>query len=407
MADAWYLTDPFWGAAGAIAVIVFGTIGIVRAYLEAHPIQRLSYETSQASLLPDSGQAASSDLKMMWKSTVVRNPHIVEIAIITHGRQDIRRQDFDDQPLEFRLEGAEFLAILRTANSPASAAIPNAVVEKNVFKIGPSHIYRRQSARFTLLADGALPRLRTPSATLHNVDLVDRSVEPSRHPRFSIRWAISITAAGGAAALVVLGILIGRTPLLSIQPPASTPTSTPASTQVPGVPATMAAELQSPSQSSELDGITALQKLMRSSPSDQPVAIMDLVSFIHDKSPSAANGDLNVTAIVQEALNVLRSRDTANDGGVVIDFDNTNFSGANLSGIDLSGASLINADFTGANLDGANLRHANLTYAYVGSANLAGANLAYATLTGASFYQTTLCNGSTPAHLAEGYNCQN
>jgi hypothetical protein len=167
----------------------------------------------------------------------------------------------------------------------------------------------------------------------------------------------------------------------------------------------MAAELKSPSQSSELSGIAALQNLMKSSPSEQPAAIKDLVNFIHGKSPAGDN-DQNVTTTVQAALNVLRNRNPAHDGGATIVFDNTNFTDANLSGIDLSGASLVNADFTTANLSGANLRDANLSYAYVGGANLAGTDLAGATLTGTSFPQTPMCNGSKPVHPAEGYNCQ-
>jgi Pentapeptide repeats (8 copies) len=405
MADVWYSSGTFWGAAGAVAVTVFGVIGIVAAYKQANPIQRLGYEMSQSPLLQDSAQALSG-LKIIWQDREIREPHIIQIAIISHGRQDISRKDFEDQPLEFRLDGAEILAILRTDNSPESAAVPSAVAENAMLKVGPSHISRRQSTKFTLLAEGAQPVLRTPSATLHNVDLVNLSAEPSHRPHFTIRWAIGVTAAGVAAALVVLGILIARTSAAGPQstPPARPTTSMSTPTEGLGV-ATDMAELKSPSQSSELSGITALQKLMKSSYSEQPAAIKDLVNFIRGKSP-AGNNDQPVTTTVQAALNVLRNRNPVHDGGAMIVFDNTNLTDANLSGIDLSGASLVNTDFTTANLSRVNLRYSNLSDAYLGGANLAGADLAGATLTDASFYQTPMCNGSKPVHPAEGYNCQ-
>jgi hypothetical protein len=420
MADAWYYSGTLWGASGAIAVIVFGIISIVVAYRQSNPIQWLGYEMSQPSLLQDSAQALTGNVKITWNDTLVREPHIVDISIISHGRQDIRKQDFEDQPLEFRLEGADILAILRAVNSPESVTVPSAVVEEGVLKIGPSHIYRRQSAKFTLLAEGAQPRLRTPRATLNNVDLVNLSSESSRRPRFSIRWAIGVTAVGAAAALVMLGILIARTSASGPRSAASTqsteaamsssaapvPTEVPTvPSEVPTVPADVAAELKSSNQDSELSGIAALQQLMKRSPGDQPAAITDLVNFIHGNSPAGTN-DPNVTNTVQTALNVLRSRNTANDHGITIVFDNTNLTNANLSGIDLAGASLVNTDFTTAVLSGANLSNTNLSYAYLGGATLAGTNLANATLTGASFYQTPLCNGSKPVHPAEDYNCK-
>jgi hypothetical protein len=175
----------------------------------------------------------------------------------------------------------------------------------------------------------------------------------------------------------------------------------------PAIPKDITAELNSSAQSAELSGIEALKNLMKTSPSDQPAVITDLASFIRGKSPLEDNGnnDQPVTDVVQAALNVLRSRNPANDRGTVINLNSTNFTGANLSGINLSGASLINTDFTTPNLNDADLSGANLYDAYVGGTNLAGTNLAKAVLIGASFPETPLCNGSKPVHPAEGYNC--
>jgi uncharacterized protein YjbI with pentapeptide repeats len=89
--------------------------------------------------------------------------------------------------------------------------------------------------------------------------------------------------------------------------------------------------------------------------------------------------------VIRAALNVLRSRNAANDGSAVINFTNTNLTDANLSGINLSGATLISTDFTAANLSAADLSGAELSYAYFGDASLTGTNLANTVLTGASF----------------------
>lgn len=361
---------------------------------------------SQAPLLRNSAQSLPGNLKIALGDTELTEPHIVEISIISNGRQDIGEQDFQGQPLEFRLEGAEIRQILRTANSPETAPAPSAVVEGGVLKVGPCPIRRRQSTTFTLLVEGAQPRLRTPSETLHNVDLVNLAAAPSRRPRIVIRSALAVTAVGVAAGLIVLGIIVGRLSASQHSPgsaPPARPSATPA--HAPAIPQNVTAELGSPSKSAELSGITALKNLMSSSPGDQPAAVTDLDSFIHRVSPATSH-DTNVTSIVQAALNVLRTRNPANDRGVTIVLSETNLTGANLSGIDLSGASLVNTDFDTANLDDANLSDANLSYAFVGGAQLTGTDLEGATLTQASFYLTSMCHGSKPVHPGEGYNCQ-
>jgi hypothetical protein len=72
MADVWYSLGTFWGAAGAVAVTVFGVTvfgvtvfgvtvfgvtvfgvtGIVAAYKQANPIQRLGYKMPQSPQQP-------------------------------------------------------------------------------------------------------------------------------------------------------------------------------------------------------------------------------------------------------------------------------------------------------------------------------------------------------------------
>jgi hypothetical protein len=164
------------------------------------------------------------------------------------------------------------------------------------------------------------------------------------------------------------------------------------------------ADLTSGQAATQLGGIDLLQSVMKAGPAEQPTVLQSLAKFIQARSPSG-NNDQPITSVIQAAVNVLRSRDPADDDGAVIDLTNANLTNANLTGIDLDNAILVNADFDSAVLTNANLKDANLNYAYLGDATLAGANLTGANLADASLYQTTLCNGSTPTAPQRGYTC--
>jgi uncharacterized protein YjbI with pentapeptide repeats len=143
---------------------------------------------------------------------------------------------------------------------------------------------------------------------------------------------------------------------------------------------------------------------MKAVPADQPTAMQVLDKFIQERSPTG-NNDLQVTSVIQTALNALRNRNPANDHGFVMNLSNANLTNADLYGIDFNNANLVNTDFDTANLTDASLRYADLNYAFVGGANLTGAKLNGASFNGASFYQTTMCRGSVPTEPQMGYNC--
>jgi hypothetical protein len=403
LASQWYSSGTFWAAAGTIAVLVTGAAATVVALWLANPVRRLECVMSSAPLLQGSAQEMSGSLQITWDGVELKDPHILEVNLISRGRRDISSEDFD-QPLEFRV-GAKILAVLRTASGPKSSTFRAVAFEDDLLKVGPGLIRRHQSIKFTLLAVGRDPMLSSSAAALRDVDVEVVSTDESHR-----RWSVKVKLAGCLAAtavtagLILIGLLIGHNPSSSGTPSTDNQNQTATASLAKASLRTAEADLKSDSQTSQLGGIKTLQGIMKTSPSDQPAAIRALSSFVHARS-AAGNNDQPVTAVIQAALNVLRGRNPVNDGSATINLDNTNLTSANLSGINFSNASLVNADFSDADLDGTNLHDANLNYAFVGGANLADVNLDGANLTGASFYQTTMCHGSAPTQPQRGYDC--
>jgi hypothetical protein len=365
---------------------------------------------SAAPLLKGSAQEMPGNLHITWDGSELTNPHILEVTLTSRGRQDIDSGDFE-QPLEFRV-GATIKAILRTASGPNSMPFSKVSFKDDTLSVGPGLIRRRQPLKLTLLAIGTDPILTTSATALRNVDVEVLSTEsPRRHWTLWTRVAASVAVIMVATGLILIGLLIGHPPAQPNHPtvtgssPATAPAGTTPPAQATKAMVTAEADLASGSQAVQISGISALQKVMKTFPSTQTAASKALGAFIHAKSP-VGNNDQPVTLVVQTALNVLRGRNIARAGGAPVALNNTNFTNADLSGINLSSATLVNADFSNANLTQADLRDANLNYAFVGGANLDGTDITGANLAGASFYQTILCHGSTPAQAQRGYNCK-
>jgi len=403
LADTWYSSGTFWAAAGTLAVLISGSIATFITIWLANPVRRLECVMSAAPLLQGSAQEMPGGLRITWNGDELEDPHILEVSLISRGRRDIGRDDFD-QPLELRV-GAKILAILRPDSSPDSSAFRTVAFEDDILKAGPGLIRRDQPIKFTLLAAGRDPVLTSAAAALRDVDVEVLRTEPSGH-RWSatVKLAASLTVAAVMAGLVLIGLAIGHNPSAANNSAvgSSAPTSAPPTATGPLVAAEAA--LKSGSPATQLSGISTLQRIMKTSPADQPTAIQALTEFIRAKSPSGSN-DQPVTTIIQTALTVLRNRNPVHDGGVTINLSSVNFTNAILSGIDLNDADLIDTDFSGADLSSASFRDADLNYAFFGGANVAAANFGDANLTSASFYQTIMCRGSLPTQSDGGYSC--
>jgi hypothetical protein len=386
LADQFYSSGTFWAASGTLAGIVVGVVSILVIWRQGNPVRSLRYGMSSSALLPGATQKMPGTLEVTWDGAVVQDPHVLELTLISRGRRDIASEDFDNQPLQFNV-GARILAVIKTSCTPEPAAFHAFALDGDVLKVGPGLIVRRQTIRFTLLADGPHPALSSPAEALRDVKLGKLSLEsPRRHLHSSTRIAISVVAGAVIAAALVLGGFSLRSPSQAGSLQAAT------------------ADLGSGSLNTRITGIATLRGIIRMSPGDQPAVILLLSAFIRDHSP-AGNSDGIVADEIQDALNVLKVRKASDDGGAAIDLAGANLTNASLVGIDLASADLTNADFTDADLANADLKGANLSDAYFGNAIVAGADFAGADLGGASFYQTSLCSGSAPTHRGDGYIC--
>jgi hypothetical protein len=393
LAGAWYASLTFWTAFGALAVVVMGAVAASLTYLiwlKGSPTRHLGYRMSAVSLLPDAAHEKAGGLKTAWNGEMMGDPHILQVTLISRNRQYLGTDD--SKPLEFRVR-AKIIAILRIDSSPDFSAV---AFRDDILKVGPASIGPRQSIKFTLLVDGPDPTL-TPPPALH-LDIKELSPESAQRGSAStVRWVTGAAVIAMSAVLVLVGFLIH-------QPLSGGSQQTTGQSQTLGSLQVASADLLSDNPAVQLTGINALQGIIKTSPGDQPNVIQALTKYIRIQSPAGKN-DQPVTSNVQAALNVLRTRNPADDGNVVIDLDDTNFTAAILPGIDLRGAGLIGADFSSSQLSGANFQDANLSYAFIGGATLANANFSDANLSGASFYQTVMCNGSVPVDAHAGYNC--
>jgi hypothetical protein len=351
-------------------------------------------------------------LHITWDGAELEDPQILEITLASRGRRDIASEDFD-QPLELKV-GATIKAILRTAAGPNESTFRAVSFKDDILSVGPALITRRQLIKFTALAVGREPELSSAAAALRDVRVEVTSMGSSQR-----RWtrptkiAVAVAIAFGATGLILVGLLIGDRSAQRDNAPSAGHSPRPTVSVKPSKPSKplasnallMAeADLDAGSEAAQLEGISALATIMKTSPRSQPAAIKALTGFIRSKSPTGLIYQ-PVTAIVQAALNDLRTRNPANDAGVVVILNNANLTNADLSNINLSNASLVSANLSDDNLANANLYHADLSYAFIGGANLDGTELAGADLAGASFYHTIMCHGSAPTQSRRGYNC--
>jgi hypothetical protein len=399
LAGAWYVSPTFWTAPGTVAVVVMGVVATGITYMtwrKGSPIRRIGYRMSAVSLLQDAAVESTRSLQTTWNDNLVTEPQLLRITLISQRRQYVGTDD--GKPLEFRVN-AKILKIIQIDSDADFRAI---AFQDDILRVGPAFIGPQQSIELTLLANGKKPVL-TPPPALH-LDIKELSPTSARHQLpVSERLAAGTTAIAIAAVLVLAGFLIHQPPRVS-RPEEFADPQVAVDSRETGLIKAATADLQSGNSATQLDGISALLGIMKTSPSDQPAAILALTKYVRTQSP-AGNNDKPVTPNVQAALNALRMRNPADDGDAVIDLDNTNLTMAVLPGIDLSGAGLINADFNSAQISRADFRNADLSYAFFGESVLARADFAGANLDGASFYQTAMCNGSTPVHADEGYNC--
>ncbi|MEU3777381.1 pentapeptide repeat-containing protein [Streptomyces sp. NPDC032472] len=151
-----------------------------------------------------------------------------------------------------------------------------------------------------------------------------------------------------------------------------------------------------------VNGIHALERIMKNSAADQPTVVSLLSTYVRQHAPLPRKAA--PSADVYTAMDVLARRQPEHDQGTVVNLSHTDLrdwlpgpvvrlQGAVLTGADLRGVDLSYADLENASLEEANLAHAtlcsvkcaNLHETVLRGANLQGADLNIADLTTVSW----------------------
>jgi hypothetical protein len=222
LADSWYSSGTFWGAVGAIAALGTCVVATYVAILPRDPIRHLKCTMLATPLLKSDVRDIPGDVRIFWEGTDLEDALKLVVTLTNQGRSPIRKEDFD-RPLRLTV-GATIKGVWATSSGPNSSIFSPVSFEGDTLIIGPGLIQRRQPVKFTILAGGRKPELRSKDAALPGVNVEVVSADsPQRRwtPRIKMAGVVAVTAA--AAGLVLTGLLIGRHPAPSGKPPEPSP----------------------------------------------------------------------------------------------------------------------------------------------------------------------------------------
>lgn len=186
VAKAFYGTELFWGAFGAIAGGLSLIAAIVVPLLLARtPRQRLVYRSSSTSLLPQLPRWKKDHVELRYKEQQVKDPYVVEIVLTNVGRKDIPSTAFDRQrPLVFGV-GAYIIAILDVRRSLPGTPQPECDFDWGSFvEMKPELLPARQEITISVLVDGSVTGRPVEHITvenvLENISVSEEGSEPER-----------------------------------------------------------------------------------------------------------------------------------------------------------------------------------------------------------------------------------
>jgi hypothetical protein len=160
----------FWGAAGAIAVVLSIIVLAWVSIRVAKPKRQLWCSLTSATPLIAGQPGMSSELRVMYGDEQLAAPHTVGVILRSRGRRiDILRAAFDkEQPLAIDV-GATILEILERVTDP-DRTLPEITHDGSRLLIGPSLIKWNQNIAVALLTEGR-PELGPLGQQLENIDI--------------------------------------------------------------------------------------------------------------------------------------------------------------------------------------------------------------------------------------------
>jgi hypothetical protein len=207
-AAPWYTSGTVWGAAGFVAVVLFGALTTLVTFIVGTPRRQLTYSLlTDVPLLGWAPQQTRQDVQVLFRDKPLHNPRVLSVRLTARGRRDIRSSDFDQsKPLALDV-GVRIVGVLGSKNMPAPC-------EGTRFLVGPALIRKRQSMTYTVLADGPGAHLTCDSPL---IDVVVREQVKNDRQRASKLNKVSIYSAwigGGLATALSAGISgVLRTPI--------------------------------------------------------------------------------------------------------------------------------------------------------------------------------------------------
>lgn len=204
IAAAWYTSGIFWAGAGVVVAVVAVAATVWVTLAVGFPRRRLYYGLLAA---PD---GMRSDLELRHRGTLLADPHILTVELLSRGRKDITSDDFhDQQPLRLDV-GARIVEVLKTASEPETVITPKVATDGTALEIGPSLISRRHKITTTVLTDGGTPFV-TCQSPLIQVQVHLRADELSSIT--SVAAALTaLAAAVVAAAALATPVAVAPTP---------------------------------------------------------------------------------------------------------------------------------------------------------------------------------------------------
>jgi len=185
--------------AAVVATLLAGIVAAWAAYAVGVPRRKLLFALTLAAPVLPTGQSEASELVLQHHGTILAHPHVLKIQLLGSGSRDIPSQAFDSgKPIEIDV-AIPIIAVLQVTSEPNTLIVPKTEFKGTTLKIGPSLIGKNQKVVFTLLADGARPRL-TCQAALENVVIKPRQLVKMPAAEVMVTAAIAGVMAGVAIA---------------------------------------------------------------------------------------------------------------------------------------------------------------------------------------------------------------
>ncbi|MFC8343266.1 hypothetical protein [Streptomyces sp. NPDC057280] len=148
--DSFYAADTVVAAAGVVATVVVGWLGIWAVLHVAHPRRRLTYTVTYAPLVPG---VHDGSLVISHNGTPLADPHMVTVTLTNPGRRDIASSAFDrGEPFRIRL-AVPYAKLTKTASEPSDAQAPPARVRDAELRIGPGRLGSGTTVTYQVLVD--------------------------------------------------------------------------------------------------------------------------------------------------------------------------------------------------------------------------------------------------------------